>query len=63
MPLLGGIRGSQEACSGEACAIQTCLAKNNYMPEKCKRQIEDLQKCCEKYQVTGSQRGVYHRLL
>ncbi|OBZ81912.1 Cx9C motif-containing protein 4, mitochondrial [Choanephora cucurbitarum] len=33
-------------CQKFACAIQDCLNKNDYQESRCKRQIEDLRKCC-----------------
>ena len=43
--------GGVQACKTEACAIQTCLSKSHYQSEQCQKQIQDLMKCCEKYQV------------
>ncbi|XP_074382111.1 uncharacterized protein LOC141724025 [Apium graveolens] len=45
---------SKEPCKQEACNIQACLSKNNFLPQKCVRVIELLQSCCEqcKYQST-----------
>ncbi|CAL5199674.1 unnamed protein product [Lathyrus oleraceus] len=37
---------SKEACKKEACAIQACLSKNNFLPQKCIRVIELLDSCC-----------------
>ncbi|KAM1023745.1 hypothetical protein ACFX13_045300 [Malus domestica] len=39
---------SKEPCKKEACYIQACLSKNNFLPEKCLKFIEQLQACCEK---------------
>ncbi|KAI5055823.1 hypothetical protein GOP47_0029344, partial [Adiantum capillus-veneris] len=39
---------SKEPCSQEACDIQTCLVKNNFITERCFPVIEALQACCEK---------------
>ncbi|MCO5547588.1 hypothetical protein L7F22_001039 [Adiantum nelumboides] len=39
---------SKEPCSQEACDIQTCLTKNNFVTERCFAVIEALQICCEK---------------
>ncbi|KAK2966082.1 hypothetical protein RJ640_025578 [Escallonia rubra] len=38
---------SKEPCKKEACDIQACLVKNNFLSHKCTRVIELLQKCCE----------------
>ena len=45
------IVSGMQACKTEACAIQTCLSKSHYQSEECQKQIQDLMKCCEKYQV------------
>ncbi|EXB29026.1 hypothetical protein L484_018443 [Morus notabilis] len=39
---------SKEPCKKEACDIQACLSKNNFLPQKCVTVIEKLQFCCEK---------------
>ncbi|XP_042497497.1 cx9C motif-containing protein 4 isoform X2 [Macadamia integrifolia] len=39
---------SKEPCKKEACDIQACLSKNNFMPQRCRKVIEQLQSCCEK---------------
>eukprot|EP00250_Pteridium_aquilinum_P012374 c20689_g1_i2 orf=326-520(+) len=39
---------SKEPCSQEACDIQTCIKKNDYVLERCFGVIEALQACCEK---------------
>ncbi|CAN6543274.1 unnamed protein product [Malus baccata var. baccata] len=39
---------SKEPCKKEACNIQACLSKNNFLPQKCWKVIEQLQACCEK---------------
>ncbi|CAK9318128.1 unnamed protein product [Citrullus colocynthis] len=38
---------SKEPCKKEACDIQACLSKNNFLPHKCVRVIQLLQCCCE----------------
>ena len=40
---------SKQACQSEACAIQTCLADNDYDSNKCKNIIQNFHKCCAKY--------------
>ncbi|PRQ19764.1 putative cysteine alpha-hairpin motif superfamily, mature-T-Cell Proliferation I type [Rosa chinensis] len=37
-----------EPCKKEACLIQACLSKNDFLPHKCLKVIEMLQSCCEK---------------
>ncbi|KAK2665590.1 hypothetical protein Ddye_004164 [Dipteronia dyeriana] len=39
---------SKEPCKKEACNIQACLTKNNFLPQRCQKVIELLQSCCEK---------------
>ncbi|PON48789.1 Mature-T-Cell Proliferation I type [Parasponia andersonii] len=39
---------SKEPCKKEACDIQACLSKNNFLPQKCVTVIQKLQSCCEK---------------
>ncbi|KAF5733180.1 cx9C motif-containing protein 4 [Tripterygium wilfordii] len=39
---------SKEPCKKEACDIQACLTKNNFLSHKCLQVIEKLQSCCEK---------------
>ncbi|KAF7341201.1 DUF1903-domain-containing protein [Mycena venus] len=36
-----------EACQAEACALQTCLNKNTYKPEKCDERLRGLYGCCQ----------------
>ncbi|XP_059653552.1 uncharacterized protein LOC132300476 [Cornus florida] len=38
----------KEPCKKEACDIQACLSKNNFLPQRCIKVIESLQSCCEK---------------
>ncbi|KAJ7247179.1 hypothetical protein B0H12DRAFT_1053601 [Mycena haematopus] len=37
-----------EACQTQACALQTCLNKNTYKPEKCDHYLRALYMCCQK---------------
>ena len=37
-----------EACKRQACAIQTCLNKNDYSYDNCTMEINDLKRCCER---------------
>ncbi|RWR85542.1 cx9C motif-containing protein 4 [Cinnamomum micranthum f. kanehirae] len=39
---------SKEPCKKEACDIQSCLTKNNFIPQRCLKVIELLQTCCER---------------
>ncbi|KAH7277684.1 hypothetical protein KP509_38G002100 [Ceratopteris richardii] len=38
---------SKEPCYQEACKIQACLKKNNFILERCFAVIEALQTCCK----------------
>ncbi|KAI0899385.1 DUF1903-domain-containing protein [Annulohypoxylon nitens] len=40
---------SKPACHPRACAIQDCLAKNNYNEAKCSRFIDALYECCDAF--------------
>ncbi|KAJ7467501.1 hypothetical protein FB451DRAFT_1258712 [Mycena latifolia] len=44
-----------EACQTEACALQTCLNKNTYKPEKCDERLRALYMCCQKMYDTGGE--------
>ncbi|KAJ6579951.1 DUF1903-domain-containing protein [Mycena vulgaris] len=44
-----------EACQAEACALQTCLNKNTYKPEKCDERLRALYMCCQKMYDTGGE--------
>ncbi|KAI9284972.1 hypothetical protein BC943DRAFT_325129 [Umbelopsis sp. AD052] len=37
-----------QACMKEACAIQSCLEKNQYQEKRCQDVIDKLRACCEK---------------
>ncbi|XP_024637245.1 cx9C motif-containing protein 4 [Medicago truncatula] len=39
---------SKEPCKKEACNIQACLSKNNFLPQKCLKVIELLDSCCSR---------------
>ncbi|KAG4929112.1 hypothetical protein AAZX31_17G000900 [Glycine max] len=41
-------QASKEPCKKEACDIQACLSKNNFLPQKCLKVIELLDSCCAK---------------
>ncbi|CAB4298302.1 unnamed protein product [Prunus armeniaca] len=45
---------SIEPCKKEACYIQACLSKNNFLPQKCITVIELLQSCCEKHNYNST---------
>ncbi|KAF2121363.1 DUF1903-domain-containing protein [Lophiotrema nucula] len=36
-------------CHPKACAIQSCLAKNNYKEGKCQKEVEALYQCCNAF--------------
>ncbi|KAJ9292541.1 hypothetical protein DTO271G3_8698 [Paecilomyces variotii] len=36
-------------CHPRACAIQTCLTKNNYKEERCQAQLDALYECCNAF--------------
>ncbi|WVQ65455.1 uncharacterized protein L199_003631 [Kwoniella botswanensis] len=41
-------------CQEEACAIQSCLTKNNYNESACSSYVEALYRCCQKmYESTN----------
>ena len=44
MPVAGS--SNRGACHTEACAIQDCLANNNYDMGKCQDKVDKLKKCC-----------------
>lgn len=46
MPVAGSSK--RDACKTEACAIQDCLAKNDYDMNKCKDKVDKLKDCCSK---------------
>ncbi|EME49552.1 hypothetical protein DOTSEDRAFT_68361 [Dothistroma septosporum NZE10] len=41
----GGLQ-SDPPCHPQACAIQSCIQKNNYTEERCQAQIDALYACC-----------------
>ncbi|XP_031489745.1 uncharacterized protein LOC116257271 [Nymphaea colorata] len=43
-----GKKKDREPCKKEACDIQSCLTKNNFIPQRCLQVIQKLQLCCEK---------------
>lgn len=45
MPVAGGSK--RDACKSEACAIQDCLAKNDYNMSKCQDKVDKLKNCCK----------------
>lgn len=44
-------------CHPRACAIQDCLAKNNYNETKCKAQVEALYDCCNAFYEKNGDEG------
>lgn len=49
-------KGSKDPCKQEACDIQSCLKKNNYVEERCTDEIERLKDCCRKWFKKSSDR-------
>ena len=45
MPVAGGSK--RDACKSEACAIQECLAQNDYNMSKCQSKVDKLKSCCK----------------
>jgi len=45
MPVAGS--GKRDACKSEACAIQDCLAQNDYNMSKCNDKVDKLKACCK----------------
>ncbi|EIW80235.1 hypothetical protein CONPUDRAFT_137537 [Coniophora puteana RWD-64-598 SS2] len=41
-------------CQNEACALQGCLGKNTYSPEKCDEQMRRLYLCCQRMYDSNS---------
>ncbi|KAI0074852.1 DUF1903-domain-containing protein [Panus rudis PR-1116 ss-1] len=37
---------SDPPCQAEACALQGCLSRNTYTPEKCDQYMRSLYECC-----------------
>ncbi|KAJ7089538.1 hypothetical protein C8R44DRAFT_818460 [Mycena epipterygia] len=44
-----------ETCQAEACALQTCLNKNTYKPDKCDERLRALYNCCQRMYDTGGE--------
>ncbi|WMV12401.1 hypothetical protein MTR67_005786 [Solanum verrucosum] len=38
-------QASKEPCKKQACDIQACLSKNNFLPQRCVKVIEALKYC------------------
>ncbi|XP_050209280.1 uncharacterized protein LOC126659991 [Mercurialis annua] len=53
----------KEPCKKEACDIQACLSKNNFLPQRCVKVIENLQSCCEKCENKSTHCGSVSSLL
>ncbi|ODN93583.1 hypothetical protein L198_05452 [Cryptococcus wingfieldii CBS 7118] len=47
----------KQACHPEACAIQSCIMKNNYDESRCQKQIEALYRCCSNMYETAEREG------
>ncbi|WWC71111.1 uncharacterized protein I206_105064 [Kwoniella pini CBS 10737] len=44
-------------CQEEACAIQSCLTKNNYNESACSAYVESLYRCCQKVYQDADKSG------
>ncbi|KAK1925913.1 hypothetical protein DB88DRAFT_485577 [Papiliotrema laurentii] len=44
-------------CQQEACAIQSCLSRNNYNEAKCTAYVDSLYKCCRDMYAAAQQPG------
>ncbi|CAI7880794.1 unnamed protein product [Closterium sp. NIES-53] len=42
-----------KGCKPRACAIQSCLKRNDYQPSRCTSPIRRLRECCMKLQGAG----------
>ncbi|KAI3720701.1 hypothetical protein L2E82_31693 [Cichorium intybus] len=56
-------REIKEPCKKEACDIQACLSKNNFLPQRCIRVIQLLQSCCEQCENKSTHCGSVSGLL
>ncbi|XP_054800328.1 uncharacterized protein LOC129304630 [Prosopis cineraria] len=54
---------SKEPCKKQACDIQACLSKNNFIPQRCLQVIEKLESCCEKCNYKSTHCGSLSGLL
>ncbi|KAK2190815.1 hypothetical protein NP493_67g03041 [Ridgeia piscesae] len=45
---MGGVDSKEDPCQKSACAIQKCLAANNYHQEACVSYVQALMRCCER---------------
>ncbi|KAL5414123.1 hypothetical protein PMIN06_003980 [Paraphaeosphaeria minitans] len=53
---MGSTEGTQTdpPCISRACAIQNCLQKSNYKEERCRKEVDALYECCNRfYQEKG----------
>ncbi|KLO15149.1 DUF1903-domain-containing protein [Schizopora paradoxa] len=47
-------KAKDTSCQDEACALQTCLNRNTYSPEKCDKLVRKLYECCSRmYEETN----------
>jgi len=46
---------SQRSCTKEACAIQYCLARNNYKEQRCEHVIQQWKSCCNKAKASSKE--------
>ncbi|WVR06654.1 hypothetical protein IAU60_003686 [Kwoniella sp. DSM 27419] len=44
-------------CQDEACAIQTCLTRNNYNESVCASYVESLYRCCSEMYARAEKDG------
>ncbi|KAH9975582.1 DUF1903-domain-containing protein [Lactifluus volemus] len=48
------VKDTDPPCQAEACALQGCLTRNTYSPEKCTENMRNLYRCCQLlYDATG----------
>ncbi|KAI4367429.1 hypothetical protein MLD38_023167 [Melastoma candidum] len=52
--MASGDRSKKEPCKKEACDIQSCLTKNNFLPQRCEKVIRALQSCCEQCEYNST---------
>ncbi|TFK97330.1 hypothetical protein BDV98DRAFT_574657 [Pterulicium gracile] len=47
----------EPGCQAEACALQTCLNKNTYSPDKCNERVKQLYLCCQRFYKETDDKG------
>ncbi|KAF9473062.1 DUF1903-domain-containing protein [Pholiota conissans] len=50
-------KSSDPPCQTEACALQTCLNRYTYSPEKCDHHLHNLYECCQRMYDSTSGKG------